>query len=296
MREANWRASLHWVGLMVIVGAVTLPCDAGETTGFREIRDMAQRTVRIPREPARVLSLCTSATDTMLAIGETNRLAAIDEYSRIVPGTTGITVIAKGSAISREEVIARRIDLAFVWWYQSDAIRMLEDLNVPVVQMRSGRATEVPAMIRLVGESLNRREAADRLAVEIEKYLQDRQSVLSPAPRIYLELYGPFKTSGSGTYVNDLIQLAGGSNIAAEAMGSVLLSRERLIQANPDRILFVGDQNDTTAIERRDGLGALDAVKAGRIYPIDRYWLVAGANLPQSVGKLRAIFQATREP
>ncbi len=94
--------------------------------------------------PRRILSLCTTATDVLLAVGARDQLAAIDEYSRVVPGATNIPVIAKGSALSREEVLARRMDLAFIWWYQDDAAKLLGELSVPVVRIRAGHVAELP--------------------------------------------------------------------------------------------------------------------------------------------------------
>jgi len=285
------RRALRLTALSLAVAFQTGRTSAAD--GCREIRDMTDRAVQVPVAPSNVLSLCTSATDTLVAMRAGARLAAIDEYGRVVPGTAGVPAIGKGSAISREEVIARRIDLAFVWWYQDDAARLLTQVGVPVVRMRSGRAAEVPGMIRLVGECLNQRDSADALARAIEAYLRVPSSSSSARrPRVYLELYGPFKTSGNGTYVNDLIERAGGTNVAAEATGSVILSQEHLIQANPDVVLFAGGQSDASDIRHRGGLGGLDAVKAGRVYPVDRYWLVAGPNLPQSVEKLRALLCA----
>ena len=158
------------ISALVLVGAVWLAVRAADVpakpaaTPDREVVDTTGRTVRVPADPQRILSLCTSASDTLVALGETGRLAAIDEYGRVVPGVEKAVVIGKGSAISREQVLALRIDLAFVWWYQDDAAAMLDGLGVPVVRIRTGRAAEVPAMIRLVGDCLNRQTAAEPLA------------------------------------------------------------------------------------------------------------------------------------
>ena len=128
--------------------------DSRDERPLHEIVDMISRTVRVPKRPARLLSLCTSATDTVIALGVADRLVAIDEYGRVVPGAECVTVVGKGSAISREQVAALRVDLAFVWWYQDDVAKMLEDMAVPVVHpQRTGRRTtrHDPAHRRLCG-------------------------------------------------------------------------------------------------------------------------------------------------
>lgn len=257
---------------------------------LREVVDMASRPVRIPVEPRRVLSLCTSATDTIVRIGAVERLAAIDQYSLIVPGAEDVVVIGKGSAISREQVIALGIDLAFIWWYQDDAATLLEGLSIPAVRIRSGRMTEVPAMIRLLGECLNRSQIAEALAREVAEYVQRAGSrPAASRTRVYLELYSPLRTVGGDSYINDLIELAGGRNIAVALPPNVQLSAEHLIEADPDVVLFVEGFATIPLIARRSGMSELTAVQNGHVYPIDRYWLVAGAGLPAAEENLRRV-------
>jgi len=286
------------VSALVLAGAVWLAARGGQTPASgaaeagREVVDMTGRAVRLPADPRRVLSLCTSASDTVVVLGEAGRLAAIDEYGRVVPGVQGARVIGKGSAVSREQVLALGIDLAFVWWYQDDAAAMLDGLAVPVVRIRTSRAAEVPAMIRLVAECLSRRESAEPLARRVEAFLAATTSRDGPGasrPRVYLELYGPFKTIGRDSYMNDLLVLAGADNIAGAIGGTVLVSAERLIEADPDVILFAEGFADAGEIAGRPGMAGLKAVREGRVLPVGRQHLLAGPRLPEAVAGLRAI-------
>ena len=291
------RVILVAVGGLAVLGAAGVLALHAPSTGrdqdaaVRSVMDMTSRGVQVPAQPARILSLCTSATATIAAMGESRRLLAIDDYSRIVPGLDRVAVIGKGSDISKEQVLALKIDLAFVWWYQDDAAAMLDGLGVPVVIIRSGRAAEVPSMIRLVGDCLGCRERADALTTPIGQFLRQTSSQLPQPlrPVIYLELYSPFKTVGRDSYMNDLLELAGGRNIAADATGTVVLSAERLIQNEPDFILVVEGFADAQTIASRPGMSELKAVRAGRVYAIGRDLLIAGPNLPQAVEKLRVI-------
>ncbi|MCD4830563.1 MAG: ABC transporter substrate-binding protein [Anaerohalosphaeraceae bacterium] len=263
--------------------------EARSKEAYREIKDMTGRVVQIPAEPRQILSLCSSATDTIVRIGEGEKIAAIDEYNRIIPGVTGATVIGKGSAISQEQILSLGIDLAFIWWYQDDAASLLKKLSVPTTRIRSGRAKEVPQMIRLVGECLNCSIPADNLANGVAEYVRTAtiENAGSQKKRVYLELYGPFKTVGRDTYISDLIELAGAENIADEVSGSLLISAEQLIETAPDVILFVKGFETVKSIARRSGMAKMLAVQDERIYSMDRYWLVAGAGLPVAVENFR---------
>lgn len=250
----------------------------------RTVRDMTDREVRIPLQPARVLSLCTSATDTLIRLGQGQRLAAIDEYGRVVPGTELVPTVGKGSAVSREQVIAKKIDLAFVWWFQDDVVATLEQLSIPCVRIRDLRLKQISSMLRLIGECMGCSGGAESLIASMPQI--NSPAVDSPTT-VYLEMYGPFKTVGRDCYANDLLQQAGLTNIVAEPQGGLLVSAEKLIQADPSVILFVQEFTSASALSARAGLQDLRAVRTGRVYPIERRWLTAGAGWPLAVEQIR---------
>jgi len=280
-------ASVVWLATR---GAAARP-DA--IADHRLVTDQTGRSVRIPTQPRHILSLCTTASDTVVGLGAGERLVAIDEYSRIIPGIDHAVTVGKGSALSREAVLSLHIDLAFIWWYQDDAAALLDNLAIPAVRIHSGRATELPATIRLIGECLEVKDAAESLAARLDAFLASVPAKpAANAKRVFLELNGPFKTVGHDTYTNDLLELAGAVNIAADANGSVVLSAERLMQADPDVILLAGEPSDLPALIQRPGFSDLRAVRRGQVFALDHYWLVAGPNLPQSVDKIRAAIAA----
>ena len=256
----------------------------------REVTDSTGRVVTVPDAPRHVLSLCTTATDTLVRLGAGDRLAGIDEYSRVVPGATNLPVLGKGGALSREQVLARQTDLAFVWWYQDDAVRLLTDLRVPVVKLRCGRADEVPATIRLIGFCVGLTNSANPLADRVAAQLSALRLVpATNRPGVFMELYSPFKTAGRDSYLNDLIELAGGRNVAAAAIGSVLLSSEQLLASDPQWVVLLSGFGTPEQFARRGGMEGLSCVKAQRILVFDRYHLVAGAGLPDGVAALRRL-------
>ena len=157
---------------------------------------------------------------------------------------------------------------------------------MPAVRIRSVRADELPNEIRLVGQCLGCSEAADRSATRINDFLA-RAKPAKSGNRVYIELYGPLKTVGRRTYIGDLLELAGGQNVAGDAAEGVLLSAEKLIEADPDVILCVGQPADAAAFAARPGMDGLRAVRQGRVRSVDRRWLVAGPNIAQSVEKIR---------
>lgn len=270
---ASWLSSTSQSGV-----APTLP-------HTRMIRDMTDRQVKVPFTPNHVLSLCTSATDTLIRLGQTSRVAAVDEYSRIVPGAQAFPTVGKGSAISREQIIAKGIDLAFIWWFQDDAADTLEQLSIPCVRISDIRLEQVNRLIECVGECMGCRTEAESLVGSLPTAAS--MPAIEPQTTVYLEMYGPFKTVGQDCYVNDLLQRAGFRNIITDRKGGLLISAERLIKADPSVVFFVSEFASAQAIAARAGMSDLRAVKEHRIHAIDRRWLVAGAGWPQAVEDIR---------
>lgn len=284
------------VGSAAIVVCLAMRFDRTSPAPFRQsfsrtVKDSTGRTVSLPSHPERIISLSTSSTDTIVRLGAVSRLKAIDDYGLIVPGVEEVPILGRAAALSREAVQAVRADMAFVWWYEDDAARLLEESGVPVVRLRCGRTADVPAMIRLVGECLGCADKAQALAQSVSAALQAFPAMATTPRRVYVELYGPFKTMGADTYLNDLIEMAGGVNVAAPATGSVLLSPEHLIQADPDVILYVNEFATAQSISGRNGMPSLRAVRGGHMRPVSRYCLVAGAGLPEMVERLRKLIK-----
>ena len=95
---------------------------------------------------------------------------------------------------------------------------------------------------------------------------EERRSVyfeISAAPYLY--------STGSGTYLHELIELIGADNILADTDGWCSVEAESVVAADPDVILtnvnYIDDP--TGEIMARDGWSGLTAVASGEVYYID---------------------------
>lgn len=257
----------------------------------RRIIDMTGRPVSLPAKPGRVFSTCTAVTGIITRLGESARLAAIDEYGKIVPGTSRIEVAGKGSAISREKIMQIEPDLAFIWWYQEDLGHMLGQLGVPVVKVKSVRLCSLSELYSLVGDALGVSGKSCALCAEIEILLKERRNKAADTARpvVYLELYSRYRTCGNGTYAGDLLEAAGLSNAAQPATGNIIMSAEELIRKDPEIILYVEGFGTAEEIASRPGLACTGAVKRNNIFSLDRFCLTAGSDPCKSIELIREI-------
>ena len=275
--------------LLLYVVLLLLLCTESAIAESLEITDITGRKVKISAGVERVLTTCTSATDTLLRLKQRQIIAGCDEYSRMFPEMSGVAMLAHGGSISRESVIASRIDLAFIWWYQDEMAEQLANLNIPVVRIKLNSAKDIPQLLRLVGKCVNQKEPSEKMAIKIEQYLsQTANNQTLVRPTVYWELYTPFRTAGTGSYLDDLLRLAGGVNLVSKS-GSLQFSTESLLQSNPEVVLLIAGYATVAEFASRSGLSGLNAVKNNRVYCVPKQVLVAGAGLPESVAVIRKI-------
>lgn len=89
--------------------------------------------------------------------------------------------------------------------------------------------------------------------------------------------FSPGYTVGSGEFLSELIETAGGINVYASEKGYVKLSEEKVIAANPQVILYpknlIDDKSKKSLdqiIRERSGWDQLEAVKGNKLAGIDK--------------------------
>ncbi|MFA7230566.1 MAG: ABC transporter substrate-binding protein [Victivallaceae bacterium] len=257
---------------------------------FRTITDMTGRLVKIPDNPSKILSLSVMADDIIVKLGLVGRLAAIDQYGKIIPGVERAEVVGKGSALSIEKILELKADIAFIWWYQDDVAAMLDKYSIPVVRLKSCRLNNYSDTVTLIGRCLNVEKNAAAVIEKFNKQIKALPQVKThDRPGVYLELYSPYKTAGKDSYANDLIEAAGGNNIAGNVSGVAVLSAEEIILKSPQTILYIDGFATGDEIASRPGFKTLPAVKQRRVYGINRKRLVAGVEPVEAVNEIRKI-------
>lgn len=235
--------------------------------------------------PQRVLSLAAAGNDLVIKLGAGNRLAAIDDYGRIVPGTAKLPSIGKSGMLSREAVLAHRIDGAIVWYYQTEPARMLRQLGIPVLVLPALRYDNYRSSADAIRQFLELPESA---MTGVPQLPPKPQQPPAHAPVVYFELYSPGKTVSGASYLGDLIRAAGGRNLAENLKFSGAISMETVLAARPDVIFYVENFGTAREMAARPGFTALPAVKNQRIIAVPRRFTVAGLHVEEAIRFLKA--------
>lgn len=168
----------------------------------------------------RVVSLCPSITETLVAIGGLRRLVAATRFCVRPEGLLwGLPRIGG----TKNPDVPRIVDLAPDLVFANEEENRLEDVEalraagVEVHVSFPRKVDEVPAAIREWGRMLGEETGADSLAGRIEVALGALRD--EPAPGSFRYAYwiwrNPWMTVSGDTYVSDLLALAGGVNVYA---------------------------------------------------------------------------------
>jgi len=158
-------------------------------------------------------------------------------------------------------------------------VRQLEQVGVTVVVIQPRDINGIYSDIQLVGQLSDRGDKAEKLVASLRKRVDAviaKTSVVAGKPTVFYEVDGSWNasspwTTGYGTFQDDLINLAGGTNIAAGRSGWYEMSIEEILNTDPDLIVLEDYQYGVTpdSIASRAGWSSLTAVKKGRVYPIE---------------------------
>lgn len=243
------------------------------------VTDGVGRQVLIPARPKRIVSLAPSVTEILFAAGLGEKVAGVTTYCNYPPQAEGIEKIGTYREPSLEKIVALQPDLVVGDDSKQDLSRQLEELEVPFLVLAPKTVAGVLDSLSLVGKATGAEARAAEVRRELQARLDQVQEKLAAVPEtarplVYYEVYSdPLMTAGPGTFIHQIITLAGGTNIAADAATAYPeFSLETLVQRNPQVIVFpeVHGSEMTTVekIKLRPGWGEIRAVREGEIYGV----------------------------
>jgi len=245
----------------------------------------------------RIISLVPSATEMLFALGAGPRVVGVSSYDDWPPEATRLPRVGAMVNPSFEAIMALRPDAVAGVQGPIDVavLERLQAAGVRVFFPRAESIAEVLASIDGYAALSGRREAAATLRASIERDLnRTRAAVASrPRPRV-LAVFSerPLVTAGPGSWVDELLTLAGGDNVVRAGGRYPSLSLEQLLVLAPDVILDM-TWHDGEAAPLATSLARLTtvpAVRDGRVLrAADPMLLRQGPRLGQAALRLAAL-------
>lgn len=255
----------------------------------------------IPARPERIVSLTPAVTETLAAIGATDRLVARSEDPNpYPPSVADVPEVTNMMAVDVEKIVALEPDLVFaggLGFTPDEAITKLRSLGIPVVVLYAPDVAAVLDDIRTTGLAAGEGAAADALADVMRTEIDAVAAVATAAgtpPRVFYEIdaTGDIYAPADQSFIAEMIGLAGGDPITTGSPDVYAIPLERLIEADPELILLGDAAYGTTPeiVAGRSGWGTMTAVKENAILPVDD--IVVTRPGPRLAEGLRALAEA----
>jgi len=250
--------------------------------------DDAGRTVTITQRPQRVICAAPSTTKFLQYLGLEDKIIAVTNWDDFEAERIGDLF-----PINLEKIVSLNPDLIFTFGgFQLPEVVKLEQQGLTTVVLNANSVQQILNDLVLVGTIMGIPEKAKQLANQLqERYLNiAKKGYNIPFDKrvkvvFLMDIPGPdvreVWTCGQGSYLNDLITLAGGANIAALFTGPngfLPISLEYIVSQNPDVLIVTSyvpnsEEQIKEKISNHSILKSLKAVKNKRIYVYDNYLL-----------------------
>jgi iron complex transport system substrate-binding protein len=270
---------------------VTVSLVIGEENDICKLEGLEDYTFKISKRPERIVSMAPSATEILFAVGAGGSVIAVTDYCDCPPEVVEkkangeIKSVGGYSTPSLEKIVDLEPDLLIAaHGNPSELLYWLVDTNVhpgieyPIYALHPGNIEEIFAHMETVGVLTKNDETASSLVAELKDDLQDLEEKTEllekgQRPRVYYAMGSILYTPGEGTFQHEVIDMAGGENIAAKYLSSWgVFSIEKLIEEDPQVILYSGHGSESIVpdqIKSDERLSTVDAVKNDRIYQIN---------------------------
>jgi iron complex transport system substrate-binding protein len=269
----------------------SFPTSATDATGTE---------VTVDEEPERVVVLQASAAQVMWELGVQDRVVGmpVQPYTAYLNGSEERTgVLNQDGSVNREQVVALEPDLVVAPnVVPNETVRSLRDAGLTVY--KSGFPSSLASITgkvslygRLVGECERARSVSEAFETGVENVRENASERYNPRVFFYFFNF----TAGQGTFTNEVIEAAGGRNLAAAAgvSGYRQVSLEVVAERDPEVVVVPDD----SAVPTGEPWNSTTAYRNDRIVRVDTNLIQQPA--PRVVAPMRnlsAAFAAVETP
>ena len=262
--------SIMLVGLFAVLPGVS---EADESI---TVTDARGEDVNLEAPPERIISFMPSNTEILFHIGEGDRVVAVDDLSDYPSEVNDLPTVGDSFNVDYEKITELEPDVVVTPSFNTQMIDYLENIGHTVVATNSNTLEDVYTDMRLLGAMCGIEEEANQMANELEDEMNEITQNTADLPQeervdvFYIASVGPIYTPGNHTFQNTLIQNAGGNNIADQGDGWWEISKETIVDEDPDVIIATEDlEGQVQKLSEDEVWQGISAVENDEIYYVD---------------------------
>ena len=239
------------------------------------VTDDLGRTVELPAPARRVFSVIPSITES-IAVLDPGVLIARTRFDR-APEFAHLPSLGDGMSPNLEALARLQPDLVVSWLESTErtVANRAEALGIAVYRADVQTIDGMRSHLHRLGTLLGREEEATAAVGSLDRALAAVAAAVrgrDPVSVYYSVWHDPPQTTGPGTFIDELVALAGGRNVFADASRAwPLVSVEAVLSRSPDVLVIPGRAGGADAVHWLEAPGwrELEAIRSGRYLLVD---------------------------
>ena len=240
------------------------------------VTDMYGREVTLTEPATRIVVMQPSDCEILCAIGCEDTIVGRGQYVDYPESILSVPTVQSGAETNIEEILALNPQVVLMndMGQSEEQVKQLEENGVKVVVSQASDIEGVYYAIRMIGQLMGREENAEAVIADMQATFDEiRANSKNEGKTVYFEV-SPLQwglwTAGKGTFMDELAEICGLTNIFADLEGWASISEEQVLARDPDYIvtitMYYGEgPTPVEEIMSREGWGDLKAVKNGEI-------------------------------
>jgi iron complex transport system substrate-binding protein len=236
----------------------------------------------LPEEINTIVAIGPSNSEIMVALGFGDKIISADFNAANVEGLPSGVAILDMFALDAEYILNLNPDIIFITGLtkvsgDDDPLRLVSEAGTVVTYLPTSESiADIMEDIRFIAAVLDAQSAGERIIADMQAEIDKIKAIaatITQTRTVYFEISpAPWTwTFGSGTFLNEMIEIVGAQNVFAAQEGWFGVSDEALLAADPDVILTSVNFLDEPIAEiaARPGFNSMSAVQRGNIHQID---------------------------
>jgi iron complex transport system substrate-binding protein len=237
-------------------------------------------------QPRRIVSTAPSITEMLYSLGLGDRVVGVTTYCHYPPEAAKKPKIGTYIEPDLEAIAALKPDLVIIQKNPVQLQSKLERLNLHVLEVRHDNIAQVFESISKIGDAAGARDRASHLVASLRSDLDAIHSRVTKLPGtrvMFIVGRAPDRIEdiiviGQASYLNELMELAGGVNIFRDSVAPYpKVGMEEILARNPDVIVDMGDMAQTVGVTERhkqsvvtlwNRYPSLNAVRNHRVFAV----------------------------
>src|SRR5688572_12535755 len=222
---------------------------------------------------SRIVSLIPATTEILFALGAGDRVVGRTHWDAWPPEALQVPDLGDGIRPSVETVIGARPDLVVLYAAGDNkaAATALRAAGVDVISLRIDRIAEFERATTILGDMVGEQQRArtviDSVRATLLRVRNATRSLVRPTV-FMLSWETPLMTIGSGSFLTELVEIAGGQNVFGDLSGpSPQVSFEEVLRRDPRYVL--GRPETAGKLGANERWRGLPAVREGRVLVMD---------------------------